>query len=59
VNPFASLKSLTGRIPLATVSGVATTNEEMIRYFDREIPAIDLITTRVSRSCQTRGIRNR
>jgi dihydroorotate dehydrogenase (NAD+) catalytic subunit len=46
VNPFASLKSLTGRIPLATVSGVATTNEEMIRYFDREIPDVDLITTK-------------
>lgn len=46
MNPFASLKSLTGRIPLATVSGVATTNEEMIRYFDREIPDVDLITTK-------------
>ncbi|MFA6774830.1 MAG: dihydroorotate dehydrogenase [Sphaerochaetaceae bacterium] len=33
-------------IPLATVSGVVTTNEEMIRFFDTEVPAVDIITTK-------------
>jgi len=31
---------------LSTVSGVASTNSKMIRYFDLEIDAIDIITTK-------------
>ena len=35
-----------GRILLSTVSGVATTKKELIRFFDRKVPSMDIITTK-------------
>ena len=35
-----------GRIVTATVSGVLTTKEEMIRLFDEHVPSVDIITTK-------------
>ena len=39
------LKAQSG-VKLATVSGVATTNAEMVRFFDAEVPGVDIITTK-------------
>ncbi|MBR6084928.1 MAG: dihydroorotate dehydrogenase, partial [Spirochaetales bacterium] len=35
-----------GTVHLATVSGVATTKSELIGYFDRNIPDVEIITTK-------------
>ena len=35
-----------GETLLATVSGVGSTKAELIRYFDRSVDAIDIITTK-------------
>lgn len=35
-----------GKVVLATVSGVATTKPSLIRFFDKSIEAIDIITTK-------------
>ncbi|MFA5698509.1 MAG: dihydroorotate dehydrogenase [Sphaerochaeta sp.] len=35
-----------GRVLLSTVSGIASTNAAMIRYFDTDVEAIDIITTK-------------
>ena len=43
---FLSGRHARGELALATVSGVATTKSSMITYFDTEIAAIDLITTK-------------
>ncbi len=37
---------LRGEVHLSTVSGVASTKPSMVRFFDREIDAIDVITTK-------------
>lgn len=37
---------LKGEVHLATVSGVASTKPEMVRYFDRKVKSVDLITTK-------------
>jgi dihydroorotate dehydrogenase (NAD+) catalytic subunit len=35
-----------GKVLLATVSGASSTKPQMIEYFDQEVPAIDIITTK-------------
>ncbi|MBR2282577.1 MAG: dihydroorotate dehydrogenase [Spirochaetales bacterium] len=35
-----------GSVHLATVSGVASTKPELIRWFDEKVPAVDIVTTK-------------
>ena len=35
-----------GAMLLSTVSGVATTKSELIRFFDKKVPSVDIITTK-------------
>ena len=37
---------LKGDVHLATVSGVASTKPEMVKFFDKKIPSVHLITTK-------------
>ena len=46
-----------GRIVTATVSGVLTTKEEMIRLFDEHVPSVDIITTKSFQVVPTPGNR--
>ena len=46
-----------GRIVTATVSGVLTTKEEMIRLFDEHVPSVDIITTKSVQVVPTPGNR--
>lgn len=46
-----------GELHLATVSGVASTKKELIRLFDRNIPSVDVITTKSFQVVPTPGNR--
>ena len=46
-----------GRIVTATVSGVLTTKEEMIKLFDEHVPSVDIITTKSFQVVPTPGNR--
>ena len=46
-----------GELHLATVSGVASTKKELIRLFDRDIPSVDIITTKSFQVVPTSGNR--
>ena len=46
-----------GEILTATVSGVLTTKEEMIRLFDDDVPSVDIITTKSFQVIPTPGNR--
>ena len=46
-----------GRIVTATVSGVLTTKEEMIKLFDERVPSLDIITTKSFQVVPTPGNR--
>ncbi len=45
------------RMLLATVSGVASTKAELVELFDKEIPAVDIITTKSFQIVATSGNR--
>lgn len=46
-----------GKVLLSTVSGVASTNGRMISYFDQDVDAIDIITTKSYQVVPTDGNR--
>jgi len=49
------LRGNTGRMLLSTVSGVSSTKAGLIEYFDQEVPAIDMITTKSFQVVPTAG----
>lgn len=49
------LRGNTKKVLLATVSGVSSTSKGMMEYFDQEVPAIDLITTKSFQVVPTDG----
>ncbi len=49
------LRGNRSKVLLCTVSGVASTNGSMIEYFDEEVPAMDMITTKSYQVVPTSG----
>ena len=48
---------LRGDVITSSVSGVLTTKEELIRFFDRNVPSLDIITTKSFQVVPTPGNR--